>query len=1359
MDGKNERTQTEQRLQHRVEELEKRAFKDALSGLLNRETAELCVKKRLGEMRAGENCALFIVDLDNFKNVNDTLGHQSGDRAIRQAASIISGLFRASDIVGRLGGDEFLIFLSGHLTASLIRQKGAAICKALQMVLGSSPSVNLTASVGIQMASAGQRFEDLYQAADLALYKAKRAGKHSVCLMGGDFLPEGEGESLRQVNTIPLGSLLENLDSGVALLEMGDPLRLLYVSPSFCRLLGVSAQSFRTPKLLTDLIHPDDLAELEQALEAALREKRPAVHTHRISADGKNWIWWRIRAVEIPYDASAPVMLVTTTDITAVKERELSLQEDNQRLQMAFAQTAQHLWEVDLTSGAFRIFDRDGISSYPETDQAVFPESLFANSWVHPSSLDRFREFADELMRGRAQGCGNFIVQDLDTGCYGWAALSYRMLYDEAGRPVKAVGTREDLPQNFAGRDEDAFSQPLLPENLAEDLLAALRGDLLRDTVEELWTSGRDITNRVGQKRCSEILSREMERIYGRERQDPPVDLADREGLLRTLREGCRWLSMECRRVDRSGSIHWVRYVLHLTGDGQTAAFLTAYLIRLDPYRQWESAADGEIVRDPVSGICSRETVKRVAEAILRRGGPETCAAALLRTGGVLRRYEGDRQALDQVRRAVACALSVALGSSCILGQYADDEILMFFPATPVRRELRRRLEEAAAFARRALAADRSAEGLRFVTGVACQIAAEASYETLAARAAHACAMWWNTPSDTVAFAQEDDDWSWTELQSDGGDDRVAVHSQEMERPLSEGEKDVAFQCVSAMLAADSLQTSVQSVLRDIGTYYRADRVYILTLGEDRRVLTMPFEWADPGKPAIRNTVSGMRLESFPMLRRCLEERAPVFLTRPSPTAPRGSLSSGAPWHFTTFPLIEKEKVEGFLCIENAREHPSDAALFSTLIPYLLRERQRFQNAGEEDSAARVAEIPNLRSYTETISSLTSDRYSSMGAVCLDIPGMAAINSSLGFEYGGKLLWYVSRTLMDLFGPSLLFRTWDAEFVALSPNTTKKVFVERCGRLRSILQRRYPRELRIGYTWANGIFSGKNLVEEARAVMRSEAAEDADSMGSVQARGYRDLKEATLAGRFSGYFQPKVDMRTGALFGAEALVRGVGDDGTVISPDQFIKELEKSGSIREMDLYVLNQALSQMDRWREEGLGVVPTSVNLSRVTLLHPNTMASILAVQSRYPKLPPEALELEITESAGSIETSELQEIVERFRSCGLRISLDDFGSQYANIPLFTSVKFDTVKLDRSLIRELVDNPINRMLIRDIICICHACGMTCVAEGVESTDQISALTEMGCSYAQGFYYDRPLPAERFEQKYLRGGKPAETT
>ena len=124
--------------------------------------------------------------------------------------------------------------------------------------------------------------------------------------------------------------------------------------------------------------------------------------------------------------------------------------------------------------------------------------------------------------------------------------------------------------------------------------------------------------------------------------------------------------------------------------------------------------------------------------------------------------------------------------------------------------------------------------------------------------------------------------------------------------------------------------------------------------------------------------------------------------------------------------------------------------------------------------------------------------------------------------------------------------------------------------------------------------------------------------------------------------------------------------------------------------------------------------------------------------------------------MSTAELQDFVERFRACGLHMSLDDFGSQYANLSLFTNVKFETVKLDRSLIADLGGNPISRMLVRDLVEICKSCNMTCVAEGVETEEQISALLEMGCVYVQGFYYDRPLPADVFEQKYLRGGVPA---
>lgn len=299
-------------------------------------------------------------------------------------------------------------------------------------------------------------------------------------------------------------------------------------------------------------------------------------------------------------------------------------------------------------------------------------------------------------------------------------------------------------------------------------------------------------------------------------------------------------------------------------------------------------------------------------------------------------------------------------------------------------------------------------------------------------------------------------------------DDRVAVHVEEMKRPLSQGERDVAFHCMSAMLSADSLEASVQGVLETIGIYYRADRVYVLLLAENRHVVTMPYEWTGAGKCSIQQTVSGMRLERFPLLKRCMAEQAPVFLTRPRPAALQEEGTAGDPWYFTTCPLIKEGQMEGFLCIENAREHPADAALFSTLIPYMLRERERFHRGQAAGPAEQLMGLPNLRSYLETVYSLNSEQYASMGAVSLDIPDMAAINGSLGFEYGSKLLWYVSKTLADLFSDSLLFRTWETEFITFCPNTTQQVFLGRCNRLRSILRRRYPREVRIGYAWGRG---------------------------------------------------------------------------------------------------------------------------------------------------------------------------------------------------------------------------------------------------------------------------------------------------
>lgn len=1344
-------------LQHRFRELQERASKDELSGLLNRGTTERYINQRLGDMSPDDQCALFIIDLDDFKLVNDTLGHRAGDQAIRQSAQILSGMFRATDIVGRLGGDEFVAFLSGALTDRIVLEKGQAICERLQFALGGSPGISVTASVGIHVAHGeGLRFDDLYQTADLALYKAKKNGKHGYYLKHEGEIAGTANEGYLPVSAIPLSGLLEHLDSGVALLEMGDLPRLIYVSPSFCRIIGADPSSLSLPYPLSDLVHPDDLAGLEESLREGIGHGETVDHTHRVTADGTTWLWWHIRATKIDYNNPNPVMLVTATDVSSFKESERRLQESNERLQSAFDQTTQGMWEVDLADKTFTLFGYVHSSRLSEALRGSFPDSLIESGWVHSDSVERFREFSSELLGGKAQGYGNFVLQNQDTGCYGWAALSYRLLLDESGRASKAVGIIERLPRDYEGQAPQASTKRFFPKALTPYLIMGLQANLTRDSVEELWIEGKDLSGRAVDESCSAILAQGVERLFSHDDRSSLAGYFDPGHLIELLERGEKWLALEYRRVDGCGNIRWVSHVINLTRDPLTnEVHLFSYLSEADQQHEREMALGIDLVRDSVTGLYDRATTRAIVESQLVKNPLRECALAVIQLVGMERLCAEGAPGIGRQRSDIATALSVALGPQCVIGQYGRDKVLVLFPDIRSQDEVRRQIEDAFAFVRLALTDSAALSSLRLIAGVTCSRLDRAGYGAMTSQAIQLCQLWRNAASDTVAFSQESDDWSWSELQLSGDDDQIDVGQEEMRRPLSEREKDVAFQCVSSMLASDSLGTSIRSVLSYIGTYYHADRAYVLTLAENRHVITMPYEWTSPKKLSIQQAVSGLFVERFPILMRCMEERVPVFLTRDRLIEQRRPPAEGGSWHFTTFPLIEGDLIMGFLCIENPREHPKDAALFTTLIPHILGEQKRFhtrlQIAGDS-SGAFLSELPNLRSYTNVIYSINSDVYSSMGAVCLDIPGLSAINSSQGFEYGSKMLWYVSKTLTDIFGHSLIFRTWDAEFVALCPDTTRQVFVGRCTRLRSALQRRYPKDLRIGYTWSEGVFSGKALVSEARSIMRCEQVGTVAQAGGRPApEGGGDAGEPARLGRYTVHFQPKVNMVTGALIGAEALVRGLDEEGNLVYPNRFIKELEKGGDVRDIDLYVLDRTLAIMDGWRERGIEPIPVSVNMSRFTLFDPTALASVLAIQSRYPLLPPELLELEVTERGGHVESGSLSEVMDRFREFGIKFALDDFGSEYANIAIFTNVKFDCVKLDRRLIADLASNPRARMLVSDLVKICHSSDMFCVAEGVETQAQIDVLTEAGCVCAQGYFFDRPLPAEQFEDKYLR--------
>ena len=403
----------------------------------------------------------------------------------------------------------------------------------------------------------------------------------------------------------------------------------------------------------------------------------------------------------------------------------------------------------------------------------------------------------------------------------------------------------------------------------------------------------------------------------------------------------------------------------------------------------------------------------------------------------------------------------------------------------------------------------------------------------------------------------------------------------------------------------------------------------------------------------------------------------------------------------------------------------------------------------------RLYALPNLRSYMDAIYSLDSDQCSSLGVLTADIPDLGAIKQQRGYEFGSRFLLRMSEVLMDVFGSSMLFHVQDAEFIVLCLNITYEAFFNQCLKVRHLLGKNYTGLFRTGYTWSDQVFKGRDLVRKARSMMKCIGSGQMTVMGGGNEWDRMISRESIRSkfaqnGRLTIYFQPKIDMRTGSLAGAEALVRIQDEKGGLLPHGRVIEWMEQNGTIQELDYFVFNEALKAMSRWKRQGRRMIPLSSNFSRNTLLNPSALASVLAISSRYPEVPQDMIEMEITETAGDVENYTFSEMIEKFGSYGFRFSLDDFGSSYSNVAMLTNLKFHSVKLDRSIIKNISENKATRMLVKDIIKLCGAQGTICIAEGVENKSQEETLLENGCVYAQGFYYDRPMPLSDFEQKYL---------
>lgn len=246
------------------------------------------------------------------------------------------------------------------------------------------------------------------------------------------------------------------------------------------------------------------------------------------------------------------------------------------------------------------------------------------------------------------------------------------------------------------------------------------------------------------------------------------------------------------------------------------------------------------------------------------------------------------------------------------------------------------------------------------------------------------------------------------------------------------------------------------------------------------------------------------------------------------------------------------------------------------------------------------------------------------------------------------------------------------------------------------------------------------------------------------------IKPALDRGDFKLYLQPKVDLRTGEVVGAEALMRWIDPERGIIPVPEFLPMLESTGMISNVDVYLFEQVCGCINRWIADYGRRIRVSVNLSAAMFNYLHFFKEYREVHERY-ATPTDLIEFELLESIVLNKVERVRKVVAELRAYGFSCALDDFGSGFSSYSVLTNTELSTIKIDRSLFQDQ-GNFREHTIVRHIVQTARELGMHTVAEGVESWDYVDYLREIGCDSIQGYVFYRPMPVDEFEERFVRG-------
>ena len=423
-----------------------------------------------------------------------------------------------------------------------------------------------------------------------------------------------------------------------------------------------------------------------------------------------------------------------------------------------------------------------------------------------------------------------------------------------------------------------------------------------------------------------------------------------------------------------------------------------------------------------------------------------------------------------------------------------------------------------------------------------------------------------------------------------------------------------------------------------------------------------------------------------------------------------------------------------------------------------------------------LTDLPNralLMQQAELALALAARRRISLAVLFLDLDRFKEVNDALGHSAGDVLLTQVAARLQALVRvEDMVCRLGGDEFVLLLPEADQEGALRVANKVLAALRQPFAvAGHALSATASVGIalypHDGADFAELLKnadvALYRAKHAgrntqmfyDRAMNVAAVERLVLEtELRQAIAAGQLCAHYQPKVRLIDGALVGAEALVRWQHPARGLIPPGQFIPMAEVSDLIVALGDWMLGEVCRQLAAWRRQGRPPLTVAINLAARHFRQPGLADHLHGLLEAH-GLPAQALELELTESALLETGAETAANLAQLEQLGVGLALDDFGTGYSCLSYLKHLPLDALKIDQSFVRELVTDPADRAIAATIVALGHHLALAVVAEGVETEEQRRLLIEQGCDLAQGYLFDRPLPAEAFAAAWLASARP----